>query len=380
MCGVIGFQMQAVALGWLVYLLTGSALKLGLITSVQAVTQLVVSPMAGVIADRVERRNYIMVVRSVTVIVGAALTTLIWLHSITYWELVVGAGVIGVGFGLNGPARQALLADIVGSDYLLNAVSLNSGGMNIMRIVGPAIAGFLIGVIGIGGVFFLNTLLYFVVILAMVPVPRRFATAHRTKASPLSELAGGVHYVTENDAILKLLLFGTLPLFFAMPYVALLPIFATNVWHSGAEAFGLLSSAPGVGGLAGAFWVASLSASKRKGRYMLAGGFAYGVLLVGFALSPSLLLALPLLVLVGVASIVYTAINSTLIQMLTPNELRGRVMSFYQMSFGLGQFGSLPASAVAQVFGAPLAIAGSGAVVAVLGAGFYWLTPVLREV
>ncbi len=378
MCGVIGFQMQQVAMGWLVYELTHSALKLGLVTAAQAITQLGVSPVAGVIADRVERRNYIIVVRLVTVAVGAALTVLIWTHEIQYWQLLAGAAIIGIGFGLNGPARQALLADLVGPRYLLNAVSLNSAGMNVTRIVGPSVAGVLLGVVGAGGVFAANTALYATVILFMVPVPRRFATRERTKEPLLTELSGGVSYIRERPDISAILLVGTLPLFFAMPYVALLPIFATTVWHSGAIGFGLLSSAPGLGGAVGGVMVGSIAEGRRKAPLMLAGVIAYGALLVAFALSPSIYLALPLLALIGFAAIVYTSINATLVQLLTPNAMRGRVMSFYQMSFGLGQFGALPASALAQVAGAPATMAVAGGAVVVLGVAFARFSRPLR--
>ena len=379
MCGIVGFQMQNVAMGWLVYMLTHSALKLGIVTSAQALAQLTISPVAGVIADRVERRNYIITVRFVTVAVGAALTILIWTHRIAYWHLVVGAAIIGTGFGLNGPARQALLADLVGPEYLLNAVSTMSGGMNVARIVGPAVAGVLLGILGAGGVFFINTLLYGAVILAMLPVPRRFATAEREKDGIVRELIGGVDYVRTHGAILTLLLFGVLPLFFAMPYVALLPIFATQVWHGGSIAFGLLSSAPGLGGAVGALVVTPLTGSRRKAPYMLLGASAYGALLVAFALSPTIVLALPVLAVAGFATILYTSVNSALVQSLTPNQMRGRVMSFYQMSFGLGQFGALPASALAQVAGAPLTVALGGSIVVLLSAGFARFARRLRE-
>lgn len=377
--GTLGYQMQSVALGWLVYLLTGSALYLGIITTAQAVCQTAVSPLAGVIADRVERRTYIMLVRSITVGVAVALAVLVVTNRVTYLDLVVGAAILGIAFGLNGPARQALMAQLVGNDLLMNAVSLTSGGMNFMRIVGPAVAGYLIGVIGVGGIYILLAILYSAVIVELIPVPPQPVELRQDPKNVLSDLLTGLSYSYHKPAVFGLLLFGTVPLFFAMPYIALLPIFAENVWHSGAEGFGLLSAAPGVGGLVGALVVASLGSYRYKGRLMIACAAAYGAFLAAFALAPSFQLALFFLLLSGGASVIYTASVSSLVQAIIPNEMRGRVMSFYQMSFGVSGLSALPASAIATGVGAPATIAACGVLVVVVSIAIYRLRPVLAK-
>ena len=377
--GTLGYQMQAVALGWLVYILTGSAVHLGLVTSAQAICEMAASPFGGVIADRVERRNYIMAVRSITVVTAAALAVLLIVHRITYPELVIGAGIFGIAFGLNGPARQALMAQLVGNDLLVNAVSLNSGGMNLVRIVGPAAAGFLIGVIGVPGIYVVLVVSYMVVIAALIPVPRQPFKPPERRRNPVADLADGVAYSYRQPAVFGLLLLGTVPLFFAMPYVPLLPVFADGIWHSGATGFGILSAAPGIGGFVGALTVASLGRYRSKGRLMLAAVVGYGVSLSAFALSPNLQLAVVCLALVGITGVAYSATVGSLVQTLIPNEMRGRVMSFYQMSFGISGLSALPASAIAAAAGAPLTIAGCGALVVVSTLAIYRLRPVLAS-
>ncbi|HET9014508.1 MAG TPA: MFS transporter [Thermomicrobiaceae bacterium] len=375
--GTLGYQMQGVALGWLVYVLTGSAVNLGLITTTQAICQVAVSPLAGVIADRVERRTYIMFVRLITVLAAASLAALILLHRINYPELVIGAAIFGIGFGLNGPARQALLAQLVGNERLINAVSLMSGGMNLMRIVGPAAAGFLIGAIGVPGIYVLLVLCYVAVIALLVPVPRQPVAPRHQGRNALGDLADGFSYSYRNPAVFGLLLLGTVPLFFAMPYVPLLPVFAEGIWHSGATGFGILSAAPGVGGFVGALAVASITNYPHKGRLTIVSVTLYGLALSAFALSPSFHVAVVFLLLAGVAAVAYSATVSSLVQTIIPNEMRGRVMSFYQMSFGISGLSALPVSAVATAIGTPPAIAGCGILVVVSGLVIYRLRPVL---
>lgn len=375
--GVLGYQMQAVALGWLVYLMTGSAVRLGLITTVQAIFQAAVSPVAGVIADRVERRTYIMSVRSLTVIIAALLALLVVSGHIVYPELVVAAVLLGTAFGLNGPARQALLGQLVGKATLMNAVSLLSGGMNLMRILGPAVAGFLVSTLGVGDVYVLLAVVYTAVILAMIPVPRQPFQTRVAGRNVLADLRAGIAYSYREPTVFGLLLFGTVPMFFAMPYVPLLPIFAERIWHAGPQGYGILAAAPGVGGLCGALVTASLSRRGRKGRLLIAGVVAYGLLISAFALSPNLVVAAVCLALTGAASVSYSATVSSLVQAIIPNEMRGRVMSFYQMSFGISGLSALPAGAISTVIGAPATIAACGMLVVGIALIIYRFRPVL---
>lgn len=375
--GTLGYQMQSVALGWLVYILTGSALYLGIITTTQAVGQTVMSPLAGVIADRVERRNYIIAVRSITVVVAVVVAGLVLTKRITYPELLVAAAILGVSFGLNGPARQALMAQLVGADLLMNAVSLVSGGMNLTRIAGPAIAGFLIGVIGVGGIYVLLAILYALVIVQLIPVPPQPLARGRGSRNVLGDFVAGASYSYHHPSVFGLLLLGTVPLFFAMPYIALLPVFAQQVWHAGPQGFGLLAAAPGVGGLVGALVVASLGRYRYKGWLMAGCAVVYGLLLSSFALAPSFVVAVFFLLLSGGASVIYAATVSSLVQTIIPNEMRGRVMSFYQMSFGISGLSALPASALATVIGAPHTVAIFGLLTAAAVLVIVRLRPVL---
>lgn len=375
--GTLGYQMQAIALGWLVYVVTGSAVALGLITSMQAICQTGISPIGGVIADRVERRTFIMIVRSPTVFAAAAIAFLVLSKHIAYFELVIAAAMFGVSFGLNGPARQALIAQLVPADLLLNAVSLLSAGMNLMRIIGPALAGVLIGTIGVGGIYVLLTMLYSAVIIELIPVPRLPVARAKQGRNVLADLRDGMAYSVQQPAIFGLLLLGSVPLFFAMPYAPLLPVFADTVWHTGAGGYGILAAGPGVGGLVGALLVASLGKYRYKGRLMLVSLVVFGMSLTAFGLSPSFLAAEIALLLVGIASVIYSSLVSSLLQLNVPDDKRGRVMSFYQMSFGISGLSALPISAVASSIGAPDAIAICGVLTVLSGLLVCWRRPSL---
>ena len=378
--GTLGYQMQGVALGWLVYVLTGSAVYLGAITTMESVSQFVASPVGGVIADRVERRNYILIVRIITVVTAAIVLALVATNRITILDLIIAAALFGMAFGLNGPARQALMAQLVGKDLLMNAVSLTSGGMNLMRILGPAAAGFLIGVIGVRGIYAILLVCYICVILALLPVPRQPLQPSLTKRNVVGDLSDGLSYSFRDPAVLGLLLIASVPLFFAMPYIPLLPIFAESIWHGGAIGYGVLSAAPGVGGLVGALGVASFSHAKQKGRIILIGSVVYGLALSLFALSPNIPVAVIFLALAGAMGVTYSATVSSVVQTIIPNEMRGRVMSLYQMSYGISGLSALPAAAIAGHFGAPATIAGCGLLTAGSVLVIFKLRPVLASV
>ncbi len=375
--GTLGYQMQGVALGWLVYVLTGSAVYLGAITTMESVCQTLISPIGGVFADRFERRNYILSVRVITVVVAAVMVFLVGSHRVTIIDLIVAAAFFGLAFGLNGPARQALMAQLVGKDLLMNAVSLMSGGMNLMRIFGPAAAGVLIGVIGVQGIYGILLVCYIAVMVALIPVPRQPVEPRAVPQNMVSEIGAGLSYSYRDPAVFGLLLVGTVPLFFAMPYIALLPIFAETIWHSGAIGYGILSAAPGVGGLIGALGVASFSGTRRKGRIIIGGAVIYGLALSSFAMSPDIPVAVVFLALAGAMGVTYSATVSSVVQTIIPNEMRGRVMSLYQMSFGISGLSALPASAIAGVVGAPVTIVGCGVLAAASSLVILKMRPVL---
>lgn len=380
MAGTIGYEMQVVALGWLIYALTGSAFYLGAVTTMQSITQTGISPIGGVFADRVDRRKYIMLVRIITLPVSLGLALLIAIHRISVIDLLIAAAIFGVAFGLNGPARQALIAQLVGKDLLMNAVSLMSGGSNLMRILGPALAGILIGVIGVDGIYVILAVCYMMVILAMVPIPSQPPANKASSRNMIGDLADGFSYCFKNPNVMALLLVGTVPLFFSMPYVPLLPIFAEHIWNVGASGYGVLSAAPGVGGLIGALSVASFSHYQRKGVLIIGGVALYGILLVGFAAAFDFPVALLCLGLAGAMGVIYTATVSSVIQSIIPNEVRGRVMSLYQMSFGISGLSALPASAIAGWVGAPETIVGCGLLTVVSALLIVWMRPSLISI
>ena len=259
------------------------------------------------------------------------------------------------------PGRQSLIPELVSKDKLSNAVALNSAGMNLNRIIAPGIAGILVAVIGLGGVYFMIVACYAFAAFTMILVrPTRPTTPPRT-TSMLQDLKAGLHYARNDPRISSLLLLALVPLLFAHPYQALLPVFAKSVLGVESDGLGFLMGAVGVGAVSGTLVLASLSGSRNKGLKMIALLVVFGLALVLFARSGSFYLSLPALFLVGVGSMGYNALNHTLLLTTSTPEMRGRVTSIYMMSFGIMPLGVFPMTAAADAIGPPNALTIGGA-------------------
>jgi predicted MFS family arabinose efflux permease len=266
------------------------------------------------------------------------------------------------------PVRQSLVPNLVPREDLANAIALNSAGVNITRIVGPSIAGLLIAVVSTGGNFYLQSLLYVgvatMVVLMRVPASDRA----RRDVSPWRNLAEGARYTWAQPSLRGQILLALVPFVLCLPYISLMPVFAQDVLHVGAGEFGLMMAAPGIGALCGTLTIASLGNIRRKGLLLFFSLVAVGLSLIVFAESRSLPLSLLLLTLVGGFQMTYFTTNQTLIQLMTPDQFRGRVMGIYMLNQGLLPLGSLFAGGLAGVFGAPLAVTVMGASALVLSA------------
>jgi len=358
----IGMNMQMVARGWLIYDLTDSPLALGGMMAITAVPILIFSPFGGVVADRVPKRNLLIATQAAVGFVTLIITILIATNQIQYWHLLASALVTGIIFSFNMPSRQALVVELVGDEVLMNAIALQSGGMNVSRIFAPAMAGVLMGFIGIAGIFFINVACYVIVIFTLFMIPITGTAEVRLERTVSEEFFEGVNFIRRSPTVLMLLIMGVVPMLFAMPYTTLMPIFARDIWHVGESGLGVLMAMPGVGGLIGALTVATLGNFRRKGMLLLVCAIANGIALALFGLSPSLnlsspsltvmdivfpaslLIALFILAVVGSAQVGYQAVNNTLIQTNITDDIRGRIMSVYMMAFGLMPLGVLPAS------------------------------------
>lgn len=357
----MGTWMQNVASGWLVLELTNSPLWLGLLGFSFAVPMVILPPFAGAVVDRVHRIRLLFFTQSMQMLNVLVLALLTWSGRVEVWHILVNAFVGAVLLAFDNPARQALFPDLVASRDLLNALSLNSATYTGAALVGPALAGILLEPLGAGTLFFLNSVSYLAVIVALAMM-RDVRTHSGGKPGSLGSLfLSGLSYVRSNRLILALLVLSSIAAIFGRSYQSLLPAFSRDIWHAGAEGYGLLLAAAGGGALVGAFGLAYLKQVPHQGALMLVNGLLFSMILIAFSLSPSFILGLFLLFFSGITSTVFLTMIATFIQLSVPNEIRGRVMSLYTVTLiGLPSLGAMGSGAVAEwlggVEGAPHAV------------------------
>jgi MFS family permease len=375
----LAMQGQSLVRAVIVYEITDSKLALGIVSASVAVTMLLAAPFGGVLADRVERRKLIITAQTAAIISEATFFGLLVTDRLEFWHMIALAAVMGCTFPLIMPARQAIVVNIVGKRGLGTAMALNMAGVNVMRVLGPAAAGFLIAAIGVEEVYAINLGLYVVAVLAMFGVARVEPMARARDVSVLTSLTDGVRYVRSNKLVGVLLLYGLVPMFLAMPFQTLLVVFAKDVWHMGSEGLGILSAAAGVGGIGGSFFVAWRGGSDKRLKLMMFSVIAFGILLAFFSLSPFFYPAVVLVFSANVFASIFQTLNNTAIQLLVSDDVRGRISSFLMMSFSLPLLGTLPLSAVAERFGAPIAVSAASLAAVVAAVLFHALSPPLRD-
>jgi MFS family permease len=356
-------QMSMVARGYLAYALTGSAAMLGLVTFARALPQFFFTLFGGVLADRLPKRNLLLVTQTLTGL--AMLTTAVLVHSgaITIWQLMVLGFVEGTIFSFNMPARQALLPELVGQKELMNAVALNNAGMNFTQVFGPALAGLLIATpaVGLTHVFYVMAACYLLPIFTLTKIRPVTGASGRKKAPMIDELKGGLRYIRGHESLAMLLVIGLVPVLLGFSYQSLLPVFASDdVLGVGASGLGLLSAAVGLGALIGSLAIASYNDFRRRGMAQLAMGAAWGVTLIFFGMAPGFMLALVALVLVGFTASAYRSLNSTLITGVTDPRFYGRVMSVQMLGFSASMLTPLPVGFIVDRIGAPATVAING--------------------
>ncbi|HLH08505.1 MAG TPA: MFS transporter [Terriglobales bacterium] len=369
---LIGTWMTRIATGWLVYRLTGSAFLLGLVSFAGQIPILVLGPFAGVWVDRLNRHRVLVITQALSMLQSFALAGLALAHIITVNEIIVLNLFQGAINAFDMPARQAFVIEMVENrEDLGNAIALNSSLVNAARLIGPSVAGLLIAAVGEGYCFLIDGISYMAVIaslLAMVVTPH---VSERLQQSVLSELREGWAYVRGFRPIWSILLLLALVSLVGMPYTTLMPIFAGKVLHGGAHTLGFLMAATGVGALTGAVRLAARKSVLGLGRTIAFTAGAFGTGLIGFSASHQLWLSLLLLVLTGFGFMQQMASSNTILQTITEDSKRGRVMSFYAMAFqGVAPFGSLIAGAVAARIGAPNTLMIGGAI-CICGAGWF---------
>jgi MFS family permease len=359
-------QMSMISRGYLTFDLTGSAALLGLVTFARALPQFIFTLFGGVLADRVPKRNLLLVTQTLTGLI--MLLTAVLVHSgvITVWQLIVLGFIEGSVFAFNMPARQAILPELVGPKNLMNAVALNNAGMNFCQIFGPALAGFLISwqVVGLSKVFYVMAACYLLPVFMLTQLKPRFAAAGRKKAPMIEELRGGLRYIARHETLGLLLVIGLVPILVGFSYQTLLPVFASEeVLDVGASGLGLMSAAVGIGALAGSLFIASYADFKKRGLAQIVMGSAWGVSLMFFGLSQSFHVALVTLLFVGLTASAYRSLNNTLVTISTDQEFYGRVMSVQMLGFSLSMLTPLPIGVIVDRIGAPMTVVICGVVI-----------------
>ena len=355
----MGQWMDQVTRGWLIYQLTGSALSLGLAAAMRGLPLLFFGIIAGAVADRSGRKAQLVIAQVTNALLNALLATLVLTQQVQSWHIYVSAFVAGIVQAFQQPARQTLISDIVGARNLMNALALNALALNTARSTGPAIAGLLITLVGVYGSYYIQAAMYALATLwtAQMRLPAPSSASLRTRREPfLRSIAAGVTFVARERDIRTLLILALGPLTLGMPYTSLMPIFAIDVLHGDARLQGLLLTLIGIGSVSGALVVASLQRRYGYGRSVVLGALGFGVTLFGFAASPTVPLSSLCALCLGVCLVIYQTQNQTLLQILAPSHLRGRVMSIYLLNRGLVPLGTLLAGVLAEYLGGPLAL------------------------
>jgi len=376
---LVGTWMQTVAQAWLIYRLTSSSVLLGVLGFVGQIPIFLLSPVAGLVADRWPRRRVVIATQVASMLLAFILAALTMTHRILVWEIIVLATLLGIVNAFDVPARQSFLIEMVGREDLLNAIALNSSMFNGARVAGPAIAGILVALVGEGWCFLLNGVSYLAVIAGLFLMRIQKVQPVHDGVAPLEKLREGFRFARHTKPIRALLTLVALVSFMALPYTVLMPIFADKILHGGASAYGTLMGAVGVGAMFGALMLAMRQQLRGLGNMVAYSATGLGASLVFFSASRWYWISFTILVISGFTMMMQFTATNTLIQSMVPDHLRGRVMSMYSMMFlGMSPFGSLLAGALAEHIGAPVTVAIGGLVSCLAGIIFLRKWPDLR--
>ncbi|MDP9003636.1 MAG: MFS transporter [Verrucomicrobiota bacterium] len=364
-----GSWMTTTAQGWLVYQLTGSKALLGVVAAAASAPMLFFATWGGWVADRYPKRSVIVLTQTCSMIISLAMAALVWNKLVQPWHIIVLAVIGGITMAFDMPARQSFVIEMTSREDLMNAISLNSSAFNCARIVGPSIAGILMGKVGIAMCFLLDGLSFIAVIagLLRMRLPKKEARID-SAAGPIGQALEGFRYVWTHPRVLTILSLFTVVGIFGWSYTVLMPAFARDVLHLGAHGYGLLLAGSGIGALAAALTVASAGHILPPRTMALGGVGIFSAALVLFAFNKNPYVATLLLATVGFGVVLYFSTSNTVLQTIVPDDMRGRVMGIWALIFGgMIPLGSLEAGVMADFIGAPATIA-IGALVCALAA------------
>ncbi len=352
-----GTWMQTTAQNWLVYQLTASPFTLGLLNFANQTPTLLFTLFAGVMADRANKRTFLITTQALAMLQAAILAVLVYTGTARAEHVIVLAFILGTINAFDNPIRQSFIPELIPKTDIMNAVALGATAFNGARIIGPAIGGAVVAWIGASGAFGLNAVSFLAVLAGLFMIQYRPQAPPRQRDPLWTSLREGVSYIRGDRAVITLLLQASMVGIFGMPYATLMPVMAADVLGLDAGGYGLLMSATGVGALAGALTLASLGNYRHKGRLVAIGDFLFPTLLLLFTLSRVTWLSTILLAGMGLFLILRNATTNTLLQTAVPDQLRGRVISVYMVMFiGMTPLGALQSGWLAQRYGAPFAL------------------------
>ncbi len=385
----IGTWMQLVAQNWLVLSLTNSAFFLGLDAFLQQLPIILFTLIGGVLADRRDRRRTLLASQYVQMATSGTLAVLMYFQVVEIWHILVLSSLTGLAQAFGGPAYQALIPSLVGKQDLPNAVALNSIQFNVARVLGPLLFGAMLAAFTGGGYsesqamnacFLLNAASFLVVIYTLMSLHVKHIPPAAVR-SMRDELQGGLSYVRHHGSLVSLIVLAAATTFLGFAVLTFLPLFAQRVFHEGASTYSRLMAFSGAGSIVGALVVAWLGSFKRMGLTALLVQVVYGVFIIAFAASNILWVSYLLLFVTGAALMIVFSTVTSLVQLIAPNEMRGRVMSIYMLAFRGGMpLGSLVSGYVANYIGAPMVIGINGGLLVLVAAYFLVVERGVREV
>jgi predicted MFS family arabinose efflux permease len=356
----IGTWMQIVAQGWLIYRLSHSAFLLALDQFLGGIPIFLFSLIGGVVADRIERRKVLLASQYVQMGSATVLTILVANGLTHVWPILCLSFISGFAQAFGGPAYSALIPTLVEREDMPNAIALNSIQFNLAVTIGPALAGLALGKLGEKWCFGLNALSFIAPIISLLMITTRFLPV-KTTESMFTSLKEGIKFVRKQNSMEALIVLAFCMTALAMPMRTYIPVFVKDIFHRGPETYGNLLSLMGVGSICGSLMVAGLGNIRHKGRFAIIGLICLGIAIVGFSLSKFLPLSYSMLLIVGASMMAVFATVTSLVQLITTNEMRGRVMSVYNCAFRGGMpMGNLLSGWLVPMFTAPLILSING--------------------
>ena len=376
----MAMNMQMITRSWLILRVTDdSPLALTLVTLTFALPMTVVAPFAGALADRFSRKKLIVFSQIGSGVFTLILGTLDLIGIVTFWHIMVIGIFNGSLMSINMPSRQAIISDIVPDSKLMNAISLSNSSMNLTRVAGPALAGFLILLLDTAGVFFVISIIYVFAAVTIGMVHYAPTRSAKTGKNVGGDVADGIRYSFANPALRGLFIMSFIPVLFGFSYMVLVPAWAREALAIESDGLGILLMLMGIGATIGTLLLSIMGNIPKRGAVMLCASLAWGLALAIFAQVTSFSMAIPFLIFIGLTSSMYMSLNMTMVQLKADPEMRGRAMSITMMTFGMMPLSAVPFGTLAEKIGTADSLTISGILLALFTIGFAMSNKTFRK-